>query len=203
MAYGKNTKINDGSAGVPGRDATENGSQIDEFIDRVAGDKAAPVSAKPAEERTQQTYSEISQSHDALLNELESSMDKSMQELDARYEKEFSRLDNTSEAEEKSEPDTGAQPADRMDARLLECGAKVEMLKARLEQSEEEVYKHCNSEIEKLEEQLAEARQKLAKMEGTDAEGWDRVKESLSSVMQELSKTVKTLAARLREAKAR
>ncbi len=196
-------------AGGPGKNATENGSKIDEFIDRVqssshTGDTTVKAgNGKPAEKRAHETYSEINQSHDALLNELESSMDRSMAELDTRYDQEFSRLDRESREEEKSGPDTCAQQADRMEQRLRECGTKVEQLRARLERSEKEVLDRCSNEIEILKQQLAEAHRRLAKIEGTDEEGWGRVKESLSALAQDMSRAVKALVARVREAKAR
>lgn len=210
MGNGKRSpdpEMGPGPAGGPGKNAAENGSKIDEFIDRVqssshAGDITAKADGRnPAEKRIHDTYSEISQSHDALLNELESSMDRSMQELDTRYDQEFSRLDDESREAEKSGPDACMQQADRMDERLRECGVKVDQLRARLEQSEKEVLDRCSNEIEMLKQQLAEARLRLAKIEGNDEEGWGRVKESLSGLVQDMSRAVKALIARVREAK--
>ena len=87
----ENTGMTADSTG-PERDAGEDTSRVDEFIDKVGsslsgGSAALAGNAKSLEKRAHETYSELSESHDALLDELESSMDRSMQELDARYDK--------------------------------------------------------------------------------------------------------------------
>ena len=186
-----------------GEDAGEGPSRVDEFVDRVessrSGDKAAgPNGAKPPEKRTQETYSELNELHGALLDELESSMDRSMRELDARYEKEFSRLDSELGAPAADTPKTGAEDADKMEARLAECRTKVEMLKTRLEQSADERYKQCSREVDALRDQLTEAHRALA---GIKEDGRGSVKEGLSGIMAEIGKAVKSMLNRLRAAK--
>lgn len=201
----ENTGMTADSTG-PERDAGEDTSRVDEFIDKVGsslsgGSAALAGNAKSLEKRAHETYSELSESHDALLDELESSMDRSMQELDARYDKEFARLDDETGAGQKSgpEPDTDAQRADRIEARLHECGEKVAILEARLEQSGDQMYKQCAREIESLKEQLAAAHRKLARLTETNEEGWGRIREGLSNIMEDISRTVKSVVSRLKE----
>ncbi len=203
---GGNAKTTGNSTGAPEGDNKQNGSQVDEFIDKIqsshSGDKAIPAGgAKPLDKRIQDRYSELSEAHDALLDELESSMDRSMQELDARYDREFSRLDDEAGGETTREGDTGEQHADRMDARLAECSAKMDILKASLEDSEDEVFKQCTREIDMLRGQLSAARRKLAGIEAKDEEAWDKVKEGLSGIMGDISRAVKSVVTRLREAR--
>ena len=186
-----------------GEDAGEGPSQVDEFVDKLessrSGDKAAgPKGAKPPEKRTQETYSELNELHETLLDDLESSMDRSMQELDARYDKEFSRLDGDSGTQAADTAKAGAEDADKMKAWLAECRTKVEVLKARIEQSADERYKQCSLEVDALREQLAEAHRTLA---GIKEDGRGSVKEGLSGIMAEIGKAVKSVVNRLRAAK--
>lgn len=189
----------------PRKNGNESGSQVNAFIDKIeashAGDSDAPASkSEPTMKKEEDKYSELSESHDALLNELESSMDHSMEELDARYDKEFSRLDSETGTEQESKADAKPDHADRMDARLLECGAAVEKLKARLDQSESDVYKNCTLEIQSLQEQLAAARAKLAGLKDSGDEGHGRIKEGLSNIMADIRQAVKSVIARVKEA---
>lgn len=186
-----------------GEDAGEGPSRVDEFVDKVessrSGNKAAGAgSVKPPEKRAQETYSEFNELHGALLDDLESSMDRSMRELDAKYEKEFSRLDSESGTQATDTAKAGAEDADKMKAWLAECRTKVEMLKARIEQSADERYKQCSLEVDALRDQLAEAHRKLS---GIKEDGRDSVKEGLSGIMAEIGKAVKSVVNRLRAAK--
>lgn len=186
-----------------GEDAGKGPSRVDEFVDKVessrSGDKAADAGgANPPEKRKQETYSGLNELHDTLLDDLESSIDKSMRELDARYAKEFSRLDSESGTEKANTRGTGAEHAEKMEARLAECTTRVETLKAQLEQSVDERYKQCSREVDTLRDQLAEAHRKLA---GIKEDGRDSVKEGLSGIMAEISKAVKSVVSRLRAAK--
>lgn len=205
--FDENTGTTTDSTGSE-RDTGEDTSRVDAFIDKVGsslsgGSAALAGGAKSLEKRAHETYSELSESHDALLDELESSMDRSMQELDARYDKEFARLDDKTGTGQKSgpEPGTDAQRADRIEARLHECGEKVAMLEARLERSGDQMYKQCVLEIESLKEQLAAAHRKLARLTETNEEGWERIKEGLSNIMADISRTVKSVVSRLKETK--
>lgn len=179
-----------------GKDNGQGPSEIDQFIGKIEGNAPGTTGAR---QKTNQA--QISQTHDVLLDDLESSMDRSMQELDDRYKEKFSELDeNTEESRPVNTNDENR--AQKMQARLLECGAAVEMLKTRLEQSEEDVKQHCEEEIDSLQKQLAIAREKIRSLEQAgNQEGHVHVKESLYNVMSEVSRALKNLVARLKEAK--
>jgi len=171
-------------------------SEIDQFIGKIEGNAPGTAGGRP---KTNQA--EISQTHDALLDDLESSMDRSMQELDDRYDEKFSELDKNIE-KDRPVHISDEDRAQKMQARLMECGAAVEMLKTRLEQSEQDVKQHCEEEIEFLQKQLAMAREKIRGLEQAGGRKEPRsVKETLYNVMSDVSQALKNLVIRLKESK--
>ncbi|MHB8109715.1 MAG: sll1863 family stress response protein [Syntrophorhabdaceae bacterium] len=185
-----------------GKDNNEDHSGIDEFIVKIEASNRNNVDAPGMTGgRTKTNHAETAQAHDALLDDLESSMDRSMRELDERYKEKFSELDDKIEENRPSETISGDR-TQKMETRLMECGAAVAMLKARLDESENDVKQHCEQEIESLQEELAAARQKLRALQQSDnSEGLGHLKESLYNVMSGVSHALKNLVLRLKEAK--
>lgn len=181
----------------------EGGSSIDIFISKIEGsnaqDKSEAAEKDAPKRNNKEDAAEMKETGDNLLDQLEASMDRSMQELDARYNEEFSRLERMTDEGSSGKSDARAAQADEMETKLKECGAAIEILRARLDKSEGEVGTQCAAEIEALQNKFRHAKQQVNGMRESGDEGWALVKEGLYHVIRDLTGAVKAAVARLRE----